>query len=39
MELSNKLYTHLKLMSFKMKDFGTKFQDLIDAFDDLVIEV
>ena len=37
MELSNRLYTSLKLMSFKMKDNSTKIQDHIDAFNDLVV--
>src|SRR5450759_1681266 len=38
-ELSNRLYTSLKLMSFKMKDGSTKIQDHIDAFNDLVIDL
>src|SRR5450759_2679350 len=38
-ELSNRLYTSLKLMSFKMKDGGTKIYDHIDAFNDLVIDL
>ena len=38
-ELSNRLYTSLKLMSFKMKDGGTKIQDHIDAFNDLVVDL
>jgi hypothetical protein len=38
-ELTNRLYTLLKLMSFKMKDGGTKIQDQIDAFNDLVIDL
>jgi hypothetical protein len=38
-ELSNRLYTSLKLMSFRMKDGGTKIQDHIDAFNDLVVDL
>jgi len=38
-ELSNQLYTSLKLMSFKMKDGSTKIQDHIDAFNDLVVDL
>ena len=38
-ELSNRLYTSLKLMSFKMKNGGTKIQDHIDAFNNLVIDL
>lgn len=38
-ELSNRLFTSLKLISFKMKDSGTKIQDHIDAFSDLVIDL
>ena len=38
-ELSNRLYTSLKLMSFKMKDGNTKVQDYIDAFNDLVVDL
>jgi len=38
-ESSNRLYTSLKLMSFKMKDLGTKIQDHIDGFNDLVIDL
>lgn len=34
-ELNNKFYVFLKLISFKMKDFGAKIQDHIDAFSDL----
>ncbi len=37
-ELSNSLYTLLKLMSFKIKEGGTKIQDHIDAFKALMIE-
>src|SRR5450759_4785523 len=37
-ELSNRLYTSLKLMSFKMKDGETKIQNHIDAFNDMVID-
>ncbi|OAE25973.1 hypothetical protein AXG93_1712s1530 [Marchantia polymorpha subsp. ruderalis] len=38
-ELSNRLYTSLKLMSFKMKDGNTKEQDHIDAFNDPVLDL
>ena len=38
-ELSNRLYTSLKLMSFKMKEGNTKVQDHIDAFNDLVVDL
>lgn len=38
-ELSNRLYTSLKLMSFKMKEGDTKLQDHIDAFNDLVVDL
>ena len=38
-ELSNFLYTSLKLMSFKMKDAGGKIQDHVDSFNDLVIDL
>ena len=38
-ELSNRLFTSLKLMSFKMKDGGTKIQDHVDAFNDLVVDL
>ena len=38
-ELSNRLYTSLKLMSFKINDGGTKIHDHIDAFNDLVIDL
>lgn len=36
--LSNRLYTSLKLMSFKMLD-GTKIQDHIEAFNDLAVDL
>ena len=38
-ELSNRLYTSLKLMSFKMKDLGVKIQDHIEAFNNLVVDL
>ena len=38
-ELSNRLYTSLKLMSFKMKDAGGKIQDHVEIFNDLVIDL
>ena len=37
-ELFYRLYTTLKLMSFKMKDSSTKIQDHIDSFNDLAID-
>lgn len=37
--LSNRLCTLLKLMSFRMKEGGTKIQDHIDAFNDLVVDL
>jgi hypothetical protein len=38
-ELSNRLYTTLKLMSFEMKDSSTKIQDHTDSFNDLTIDL
>ena len=38
-ELSNRLYTSLKLMSFKMKEGTAKIQDHIDGFNDLVVDL
>ncbi|OAE32229.1 hypothetical protein AXG93_4525s1100 [Marchantia polymorpha subsp. ruderalis] len=37
-ELSNRLFTSLKLMSFKIME-GTKIQDHIDAFNDLLVDL
>ena len=39
MELSNRLFTSFKLMSFRMKESGTKLQDHVDAFNDLVVDL
>ncbi|OAE21676.1 hypothetical protein AXG93_4170s1170 [Marchantia polymorpha subsp. ruderalis] len=38
-ELFNRLYTSLKLISFKMKDGNSKVQDHIDTFNDLVLDL
>ena len=38
-ELTNRLYTSLKLMSFKMKDASGKIKDHIDSFNNLVVDL